>query len=140
MRLLHTQKHTLEKFESGCVPRYAILSHTWGEEEVLFQDINPSLDVAKQKKGWPKVAGSCEVARRLGYEYIWIDTLCIDKTNNVELGKAINMMFEWYALADICLTYIADFVVDDARSTRTDFLKSYVRPTSGEKRLGVSEC
>ncbi len=34
--------------------------------------------------------------RRDSYKYAWIDTCCIDKTNNVELSEAINSMFRWY--------------------------------------------
>jgi hypothetical protein len=32
---------------SGDVPAYAILSHTWGKEEVIFQDIQVGVDMSK---------------------------------------------------------------------------------------------
>ncbi|KAI5460550.1 hypothetical protein BGZ63DRAFT_340141, partial [Mariannaea sp. PMI_226] len=43
-----------------------------------------------------------------GYEYIWIDTCCIDKTSSAELSEAINSMYKWYNEADICYAYLAD--------------------------------
>ncbi|THU92491.1 hypothetical protein K435DRAFT_862401 [Dendrothele bispora CBS 962.96] len=38
MYLLHTTDLTLQSFYAK-IPKYAILSHTWGEKEVTFQDI-----------------------------------------------------------------------------------------------------
>lgn len=42
---------------SGDVPAYAILSHTWGEEEVIFPDMEISADRSKtrNKGGWRKI-------------------------------------------------------------------------------------
>ncbi|KAF2969621.1 hypothetical protein GQX73_g3950 [Xylaria multiplex] len=39
MRLLNTENYTLETFMGVKKPPYAILSHTWGENEVLFEDL-----------------------------------------------------------------------------------------------------
>jgi hypothetical protein len=41
MRLLNAKTLQLESFDRGdSLPPYAILSHTWGEEEVLFDDLH----------------------------------------------------------------------------------------------------
>ncbi|CAK7228113.1 hypothetical protein SEUCBS140593_006806 [Sporothrix eucalyptigena] len=94
------------------VPRYAILSHTWEDSEVTFQDMtsadDPDLEEAKKKAGFGKIEKSCELARKAGIEYIWIDTCCIDKTNSTELFEAINSMFMWYRNAWICYVYLSD--------------------------------
>jgi hypothetical protein len=119
MRLLHTTKFTLESFveaRHAATPKYAILSHTWEEGEVLFEDIIKPENVnavAKKKAGWAKVQRSCETAKAEGYDYIWIDTLCIDKSSSAELSEAINSMFEWYALSVLCIAYIADYDSSD---------------------------
>lgn len=42
MRLLNTESLRLESFFGLPTPEYAILSHTWGEEEVLFDDVRDS--------------------------------------------------------------------------------------------------
>ena len=39
-----------------------------------------------------KIRRACEVARADGYEYIWIDSCCIDKSSSSELSEAINSM------------------------------------------------
>lgn len=118
--------------------RYAILSHTWGSEEVLFNDVRNlgegELAMSVRKEGANKVIGSCIQARKDGYDYIWIDTCCIDKSSSAELTEAINSMFKWYALAGVCYAYLGDLTaaapVEDMRSLSgptfgsTEFLAS----------------
>ncbi|KAI1413823.1 HET-domain-containing protein [Hypoxylon sp. FL1857] len=109
MRLLHTTSLHLHEFVGKHKPRYAILSHTWGEEEILFQDIQNQQDLKwKSKIGFEKVEGSCRQALLDGYDYIWIDTCCIDKTSSAELSEAINSMFVWYKNSDVCYAYLQD--------------------------------
>ena len=55
-----------------------------------------------------KIRSACALARRNGYQYIWIDSCCIDKTSSSELSEAINSMYAWYAGAHVCYTYLAD--------------------------------
>ncbi|KAI1203314.1 heterokaryon incompatibility protein-domain-containing protein [Nemania serpens] len=88
------------------VQPYAILSHTWGEDEVSFQDMK-SADAA-EKKGYQKVKNCCALAKANGYGYVWVDTCCIDKTSSAELSEAINSMYRWYQEADVCYAYLAD--------------------------------
>ncbi|KAF9064167.1 heterokaryon incompatibility protein-domain-containing protein [Rhodocollybia butyracea] len=89
------------------IPKYAILSHVWGDEEVTFQDMQ---DLSKRKgmKGWSKVVGACELARREDWKYIWIDTCCIDKSSSSELSEAINSMYRYYGKAEVCYAYLSD--------------------------------
>lgn len=111
MRLLHTKEldgggFELKEFGEENVPHYAILSHTWGEEEVTFQDM--TLGRFANKKGYEKIRGCCFLARENGYDYVWIDTCCIDKTSSAELSEAINSMYRWYGEADVCYGFLAD--------------------------------
>jgi hypothetical protein len=89
------------------IPKYAILSHTWGSdiEEVTFRDV---VDGTVEKKiGYEKVRFCAEQARRDGLQYFWVDTCCIDKSNNNELSRAMNSMFRWYQNADRCYVYLS---------------------------------
>ena len=106
MRLLNTVNFKVEEFREDRVPRYAILSHTWGEEEVTLQDMEQTRTA--NKKGYEKVQDCSSVARANGFKYVWIDTCCIDKTSSVELSEAINSMYRWYQEADVCYGYLAD--------------------------------
>ncbi|KAF9728326.1 vegetative incompatibility protein HET-E-1 [Paraphaeosphaeria minitans] len=94
------------------VPDYAILSHTWGEQEVIFDDLK-NLDSAedigaKSKAGWDKIRFCAQQTKRDGLDHFWVDTCCIDKANNTELSEAINSMFRWYQNAKKCYVYLSD--------------------------------
>ncbi|KAI4595348.1 hypothetical protein KJ359_007023 [Pestalotiopsis sp. 9143b] len=143
MRVINTR--TLELHESTDRP-YAILSHTWGEEEVTIQQYrewrsahagyfakkvgadtdgsvepaeitmlkrikrgdNPAESERAQYQGMTKILRCVEEALSDGYEYIWVDTCCIDKTSSAELQEAINSMFKWYERAKVCYAYLSD--------------------------------
>jgi len=103
---------------SDNVPAYAILSHTWGKEEVSFQDMEVNTDLSKtvSKAGWRKIQFCAEQAAIDGLQYFWVDTCCIDKRNAVEFGAAINSMFRWYQNAARCYVYLSDVSKSDART------------------------
>jgi hypothetical protein len=105
MRLLNAKTLELAQFASD-IPPYAILSHTWGAEEVTFQDItSPERD---KKKGFAKIIGCCRQALMDTLEWVWIDTCCIDKTSSAELSEAINSMYAWYRDSQVCYVYLED--------------------------------
>jgi hypothetical protein len=95
MRLIDTKTLTLKEFFGNQIPPYAILSHTWFEEEVSFQDWADQ-SLASQKKGYKKIFDACQLAQKHGHDYIWVDTNCIDKSSSAELTEAINSIFKWY--------------------------------------------
>jgi Heterokaryon incompatibility protein (HET) len=117
MRLLKVDKNgefsTLTDDKVSDIPSYAILSHTWGDdhEEVNFKDltISPRTD----KAGYRKLKFCAAQAARDELRFIWIDTCCIDKSNNTELSEAINSMFRWYQRAARCYVYLPDVRTDD---------------------------
>lgn len=102
MRLINVKTGILEEFWSGEKPKYAILSHTWGLEEVSFVDVQrfaarqsgqvvyepqaahlPGFDTPQlalvqrpieSKAGYRKIKMACQQAEKDGLEYIWIDT------------------------------------------------------------------
>ena len=112
MRLINTKTFQLETFDNWeNVPPYAILSHTWEQEEVLFCDI--TTDVEKKKRGWAKILGASFEANRLGLLYLWVDTCCINKESSAELSQSINSMFAWYRDARICFAYMGDLHPDN---------------------------
>jgi hypothetical protein len=87
---------------------YAILSHTWGEddEEVSFADLTQGL--RHTKVGYEKLRFCGKQAANDGLHYFWVDTCCIDKSSSAELSKAITSMFRWYGSAVKCYVYLKD--------------------------------
>lgn len=112
MRLINIDTMSMEFF-AGQKPEYAILSHTWEEEEVTFQDfLQP--EKARKMKGYTKILRTCHIAREHNFNYAWVDTCCIDKTSSAELSEAINSMFKWYANSAIAIVYLGDFNKDNS--------------------------
>ena len=109
MRLLDTSTLELHEYFDDNIPKYAILSHTWGEEEVSFHDLqNKKPEHLDGSKGYMKIKACCALAASEGYKYVWIDTCCIDKTSSAELSEAINSMYRWYRDAGICYAFLVD--------------------------------
>lgn len=128
MRLINIHTRKIEEF-IGDVPPYAILSHTWGAEEVTLQQYQDG--TATSKAGWRKIVDFCELLDtevfprkmnqdeqshvtitpgRKSVDYAWVDTCCIDKTSSADLSEAINAMFRWYADAEFCVVFLEDYL------------------------------
>jgi ankyrin repeat protein len=126
MRLIRTKESDtgnfeIKEFADNQITQYAILSHTWQDEEVSLQDIETGRSA--KKKGYEKIKKCCSQAMADGFEYVWIDTCCIDKTSSAELSEAINSMYRWYQEADVCYTYLADVLLE-AEFSKAKFCSS----------------
>ncbi|KAK4119256.1 HET-domain-containing protein [Parathielavia appendiculata] len=151
MRLINNESLALEFF-MGTPPAYAILSHTWEDEEVTFEDFTDADPQARTlKKGFGKIAMTCELARRVGLTHSWVDTCCIDKRSSAELTEAINSMFQWYAAAAICFAWLADLAPeaeaeaeaeDAAALSRLSLAQQHPHPPAQHARtiLGLKQC
>jgi hypothetical protein len=111
MRLLQRKddrKYSLTEFMGDAIPRYAILSHTWGadHEEVTLADLEK--DTGMTKAGYRKLHFCGDQAAKDGLRYFWVDPCCIDKSSSAELTEAINSMFAWYRDAARCYVYLSD--------------------------------
>lgn len=93
------------------IPPYAILSHTWGSDEVTYQDLKNG--VGEDKTGYNKIRFCEKEASRHGLQYFWVDTCCIDQTNSVEHAEAIVSMYRWYQKATVCFAYLTDVASKD---------------------------
>lgn len=130
MWLLNTRTVRLHEFQDTAAVQYAILSHVWQDGEQSFQDIH-SLDSGAGSNSRSlvsdKILRCCITALRDGFDWLWIDTCCIDKTSSAELSEAINSMYVWHAQAGMCYAYLHDVHDDDIihdPTTARAFLKS----------------
>jgi len=107
------------EFFGSSVPPYAVLSHTWEEEEVTIKDI--ANGTGQSLKGYSKLTFCAKQAAMDGLQFFWVDTCCIDKGSSAELTEAINSMFSWFQRAEKCYVYLSDIslqssVVDEPLS------------------------
>lgn len=91
------------------IPAYAILSHTWStnpDDEVLLKDVENG--TCSTKPAFAKLENAMQRAMLDGWGWLWIDTVCIDKTSSVELSEAINSMYEYYQKSQKCYALLSD--------------------------------
>ncbi len=133
MWLLSTDRAELHFFISpeAVTGGYAILSHTWGNNEQTFQDTQALRDKCMATGQNPrdlstdKVRECCILVERHGYQWVWDDTCCIDKTSSSELSESINSMFHWYSCAEVCYAHMEGVESDcDLKAPGSAFRKA----------------
>ena len=124
MRLLNTRTLQFQEFFDSQIPKYAILSHRWGNEEVTFQEFRKGKK--QHHEGYVKIEQCSVLAGSRGFQWVWIDTCCIDKKSSAELSEAINSMYRWYQRAGECYAYLSDVTWDsrDIEGSKTVFGQS----------------
>jgi len=87
----------------------AMLSHTWEGKEPLLHEIQDQ-DIYKLSPvdGIVKLQSFCKIARDAGFRWAWIDTCCVDQSNNVEIQRSVNSMFAWYRHSALTIIYLSD--------------------------------
>ncbi|KAF4443381.1 hypothetical protein F53441_11429 [Fusarium austroafricanum] len=122
MWLINTTTIKLERADDKelASTHYAILSHTWGQDEATFDDM--VCGQAKDRQGYVKIVNTCRLAKKRGLAYAWVDTCCVDKRSSAELAEAINSMFHWYKCSTICFAHLED--LDSNHSDALDGLAS----------------
>jgi hypothetical protein len=125
MRLLNVYNLKLVEFSDDKRPAYAIASHRWDEHEATFVDVRDTQNTSTT--GYQKVKDFAKYVKDhvSGVDWLWIDTCCINKDSTAELSKAINLMFEWYYQADVCLAYLRDVeeVRDELRFQQSEWFE-----------------
>ena len=119
------------EFHDDETTEYTILSHRWinptevdYEEMVNLAKMNvEDRNEIRRRRGYKKILDTCAQTRRDGYEWMWVDTCCIDKRSSAELSEAINSMYRWYANSRVCYVYLHD--VHDSFPTRMDNKEYY---------------
>ena len=112
--------------------RYAILSHTWFDSEVTYDDWILKRHIAGP--GYDKLLRFCEVAAtKHDVPLAWMDTICINKESTSELDESIRSMYRWYEGASVCMIYLAnttslDDMLQDRWFTRGWTLQELLAP------------
>ena len=97
----------MREFNGRDIPAYAILSHTWvDDQEITYQEYIAG--DSKYKAGYKKIHIACLLAKADRLPYVWVDTCCIDKKSSAELSEAINSMHRWYERSAVCYAFLQD--------------------------------
>jgi hypothetical protein len=69
MRLIDTSTQEFEEFLGRNIPKYAILSHTWEEEEVSCDDYMAGNHLKYDMKRFANIDKTCQLAAEEGIRY-----------------------------------------------------------------------
>lgn len=101
-RLVETSQEIFQK-------PYAALSHMWGDRSQLpplrtilskYEDMQKGIPMWMLSKNF---ADAVTVARQLGLQYIWIDSLCIIQDSLTDWQKEAVMMHKVYRYAEVTI-------------------------------------
>ena len=137
MRLLHAKELIFKEFVGYIIPKYAIISHRWSDDELSYQGFLKEKDQYQhghlQGYGWTKIVKACELTQHFGLEWVWLDTICINKESSAELMEAINSMYRWYEMSDACFVFLPD--VHNVRSCTCELSNKSTYVASDENPL-----
>jgi hypothetical protein len=96
--------------------KWVSLSHTWGRPDNPF--VTNSLNLSERLQGLSledmpaTFRDAIIVIRKLGYRFLWIDSLCILQDSESDWNTEGAKMADYYGKA--ALTIVASFAKDDA--------------------------
>ncbi|KAG2183085.1 hypothetical protein INT44_006066 [Umbelopsis vinacea] len=84
--------------DSIVASRVVFVTHRWNENETTYQNVMDEMQSGSQTVSnlSPKLRRIKEALQK-HTRYVWVDTICIDKSNLSELDRAIRSMYKWYA-------------------------------------------
>ncbi|KAF5366265.1 hypothetical protein D9758_005823 [Tetrapyrgos nigripes] len=62
-----------------------------------------------------------------GFDYIWIDTICINQGNHNEVAQNINGMYSFYQHSEVCYAYLADIYKPPGNDGSADLISKMWR-------------
>jgi hypothetical protein len=87
--------------------RYATFSHTWEDNEPLFEDVIHIVVYALAESfTHDKLQMFCKIAREAGFHWAWSDTCCINKSDHFVLQEALVAMFKWYEGSALTIIFL----------------------------------
>ncbi|KAI3344018.1 heterokaryon incompatibility protein-domain-containing protein [Ustulina deusta] len=108
-RLINTSTGFVEVLAS--LPTFVALSYVWGPNPGQLKNEplkgGPVLDYP------PTIRDSIAVANSLGYEWLWVDRVCIDQNSDSEKAKLIPYMKDIYAAAHLTIVAACGKGADD---------------------------
>ncbi|KAK1487824.1 hypothetical protein CTAM01_11670 [Colletotrichum tamarilloi] len=108
MKLVHCTTRKISNHSFPLRVDYAILSHVYSTPGHDEWDAYDSASLPDNISRKAVIDNACLLARQNGLDYIWIDSLCIDKNSFDEVSHAINSLSEYFQNARICFVYLFD--------------------------------
>lgn len=93
----------------------------WDNYMILKNFIEKNINLCKKIDNHYKLLKIFHCSFKNDYEYIWIDTLCIDKSSSSELSENIISMYNIYMYAKYVQVHLCkDYIIDDIKNMLND--------------------
>jgi len=116
------QLDELQKSDSQDEKKILVLQECQKQIEKLLADSGQPESSQKSKVndakfvGQRKLMGAIRKTKEAGFDYLWVDSCCINKSDNTELVESLSCMGKWYQNASVCLVYLSDFSQEEVPS------------------------
>ncbi|KAK1674210.1 hypothetical protein BDP55DRAFT_668141 [Colletotrichum godetiae] len=105
MKLIQTRSYQLTEFTDLNLPPFAVLSHA----STLFPCGVPKLSLQSTPIHLsPTITQACHEANSRGLDFLWIGSVCVDKTSSLELQHAVSASFRLLQAATVCFVYLKE--------------------------------
>jgi hypothetical protein len=98
------------RMTNGALGRYVILSHCWGTRGLttLTNSLLPHYQEGIRPELLPNsFRDAIEITRRLGFQYLWIDALCIIQNDAEDWAEEAAKMASYYGLSTLMISATA---------------------------------
>ncbi|KAK7461061.1 hypothetical protein VKT23_008990 [Stygiomarasmius scandens] len=110
--------------KNAATPPYVILSHIWvQDEEVSYREFLDGGSNVESKPGYKKIREACSKALELGFQYLWVDTCCVDQGNHTEVARNIQSMYFYHRNSEACLVHLFDISGSHKPISRSEWFK-----------------
>ncbi|TFB05514.1 hypothetical protein CCMA1212_002423 [Trichoderma ghanense] len=102
----------LKLVETSCPSPYVALSYVWGSAPV-FKTTRSNISDLMQQQGLPvsslpqSIRDAMSLAQELGFEHIWIDSICIIQDSGDDKAQQLRMMDSIYTRANLTIVAAA---------------------------------
>jgi hypothetical protein len=87
--------------------RYVVLSHTWEDNEPLFEKVvGIMVTDLEESLTHNKLRMFCKIVGDAGFNWAWSDTCCINKSDPSVLQEALVAMFKWYEGSAMMIVFL----------------------------------
>lgn len=123
MKLLNTRTLQVQQALPQ-TPHYATLSGLW--DGTSTRSIIPTL---AQKQS------ACATALRLGLEWVWLQSLCIDYSSSAEISECMNSLFGTLRESAVCLVYLEDVLLQAGAPAASEVAGKLLRTSRWLQRI-----
>ena len=87
--------------------RYVVLSHTWEDNEPLFEKVvGIKVTDLEESLTHDKLRMFCEIVGKAGFNWAWSDTCCINKSDPSVFQETLVALFKWYEGSAMMIVFL----------------------------------